>query len=309
MGKLPVLFLTFNKIDPTEKVFEAIARYQPEVLYVAQDGPREGKEGDGKKVEKVRQLTQIITWPCKVVERRQEKNLGLKAHVEGAISWFFNEVEAGIILEDDTLPNADFFTFCEDLIERYRDDKRVFMVGGTNLNMPTPTPYSYFFCSEPLIWGWASWADRWKHYETDLQSTQETIRDFSNKSIFADPYRREVEEQKIGALLDNKVQSWASRWGYAIQVQHGLCAVPKVNTVTNIGFGGEASNTLDAAHPHAQLKLETFSWPMYHPSYMARCRVWEEAFFYPGQQAFRFHSFKELVLMLTLKIRHLFIKK
>jgi hypothetical protein len=128
MNKLPVLLLTFTKVEPTAKVLEAVAAYQPTRLYIGQDGPRAGNKQDLERVEAVKRITENITWPCEVFTRRLETNVGLKAHVESAITWFFEHEPEGIILEDDTYPNADFFTFCEELIERYRTDKRVFLI-------------------------------------------------------------------------------------------------------------------------------------------------------------------------------------
>ena len=42
------------------------------------------------------------------------------------------EVEEGIVLEDDCLPHPSFFRFCEELLERYREDERIAMVSGDN---------------------------------------------------------------------------------------------------------------------------------------------------------------------------------
>jgi hypothetical protein len=302
MGKLPVLFLTFNKVEPTQRVLQAIAAYQPEVLYVAQDGPRPGNAGDVDKVQGVWEVLQTIEWPCEVIYRKQEENQGLRVHVEGAITWFFEHVPEGIILEDDTLPTADFFPFCEELIERYREDKRVFLVGGTNLNLPADTPYSYFFCPHPIIWGWAGWANRWAYYDSDMGQMAEAFADGSAELLYPDPFLRETEHKKIMELRHNRLQSWAARWGYTLKVQNGLCVVPKTNLVTNIGFGYEATNTHDATHPHANLQLEKQTWPLVHPSHLARNRAWENRFFYPGQAMHQYLSLGELLAMVRRKV-------
>ena len=38
-----------------------------------------------------------------------------------AISWFFEQEERGIILEDDCVPNLDFFTFCETYFQLFEN--------------------------------------------------------------------------------------------------------------------------------------------------------------------------------------------
>jgi hypothetical protein len=223
--------------------------------------------------------------------------------VEGAITRFFQEQKEGIILEDDTLPTPDFFLYCEELLERYRLDKRIFVIGGTNFNIPVELPYSYFFCEEPIIWGWATWADRWKYYDGNLSHIDDAQADGSFKSLYNDPYRQEVEVDKIQSLKQNKLRSWATRWGYSIRVQNGLCILPTRNLVMNIGFGDEASNTLDESHPFSNLQQEEMEWPLKHPDYIIRSQNWEEKYFYPGQNSHRYISFKEIVLTFYYKLK------
>jgi len=295
--KLPVLLLTFTKVEQTAKVLAAIAAYAPTHLYIAQDGPREGHATDAEKVKLVKEITEKISWPCEVITRRQTENMGLKKHVESSISWFFSQEKAGVILEDDTMPTPDFFTFCEQMLHRYETDKRVFLVAGTNLNYPHQTHYSYFFTKEPIIWGWASWADRWAHYDETLQQINDTIPTRDIHLLYQDQYRAEVEINKIKQIKNNDLSSWATAWGYTIRLQNGCCVVPTVNLVTNIGFIEDASHTTDKTHPLSNLQTEKVTWPLVHPAYFILSSVWENRFFYPGQQKHKYISFKELLLV------------
>lgn len=52
--KSPVLFLVFNRLDVTARVFEAIRQVKPPRLYVAADGPRPDREGEAAKCQDVR---------------------------------------------------------------------------------------------------------------------------------------------------------------------------------------------------------------------------------------------------------------
>ena len=115
--KTAVLFLVFNRPDTTKEVFEKIRQAKPQRLYVAGDGPREGREGEIEKVTKAREIASKVDWPCEVKTLFREKNLGCKKGVSSAITWFFEQEEQGIILEDDCVPNLDFFTFCENLLD------------------------------------------------------------------------------------------------------------------------------------------------------------------------------------------------
>ena len=55
-----VLFLVFNRPDETKQVFESIRKAKPPRLYVAADGPREGRVDEAKYVERVREIATAV---------------------------------------------------------------------------------------------------------------------------------------------------------------------------------------------------------------------------------------------------------
>jgi hypothetical protein len=125
---VPVLFLVFNRIESTKRVFLEIGKAKPRKLFIASDGARENKEGEKEVVKQIREyILKNINWKCEVKTRFREKNLGCKNAVADGISWFFDNVEEGIILEDDCLPSQSFFRFCQEMLEKYRDDERKFI--------------------------------------------------------------------------------------------------------------------------------------------------------------------------------------
>jgi hypothetical protein len=132
-NKAPVLFLIFNRPEPTRRVFEAIRRARPVRLYVAADGPRDAVPTDHELCRQAREITELIDWPCEVKRLYRDKNLGCRAAVSSAITRFFEQEERGIILEDDCLPEPSFFPFCEELLERYQDDESVYRRGIVEL--------------------------------------------------------------------------------------------------------------------------------------------------------------------------------
>ena len=158
----PILFLVFNRPDTTSKVFQRIREIQPLKLFIAADGPRPEKEGEKEKCETVkRSVLENIDWPCEVKTLFRNNNLGCGKAVSNAITWFFQNVEEGIILEDDILPDKSFFNFCKDLLEKYRYDERIKVIGGSNIHKKAGIKDSYYFSSICRIWGWASWRRVW----------------------------------------------------------------------------------------------------------------------------------------------------
>ena len=129
----PILFLIFNRLDTTKKVFETIKKNKPSKLYIASDGARVHKQGEKEIVQQVRDFVlENIDWNCEVQTLLRQENLGCKEAVSSAISWFFKNEEMGIILEDDCLPDDSFFYFCQDLLIKYQNDTRIWLITGTN---------------------------------------------------------------------------------------------------------------------------------------------------------------------------------
>ena len=243
-----VLFLVFNRPDTTAQVFEAIRKAQPPRLYVAADGPREGRDGEAERVARVREIATAVDWPCELKTLFRKKNLGCKYAVSGAITWFFEHEEQGIILEDDCLPSQSFFWFCEDLLNRYCQDERIFIISGYNKQQQwKPEKHDYFFSNFGGIWGWASWRRAWKHLDLEMTNLEE----LADQGFFEKLLGRQLGKLRKNQLLaakkkisDGQMNTWAFPWGYSRHINAGLACVPSRSLIRNIGFGSEATHTL-----------------------------------------------------------------
>src|SRR6187402_3370357 len=152
---VPILFLVFNRPETTVRVFEKIREIKPQRLFVAADGPREGKEGEKEKCQAVRDLIlKNIDWPCEVKTLLRDQNLGCGKAVSSGITWFFEQVDEGIILEDDTLPAISFYNFCKLLLNKYRNEQKIKMISGINFQDGIRRgDASYYFTRLCHIWG------------------------------------------------------------------------------------------------------------------------------------------------------------
>lgn len=250
--KKAVLFLIFNRPDTTQKVFEAIRQVKPPRLYIASDGARIEKEGELDIVEKTRRLVlDNIDWECEVKTLFRDKNLGCRIAVSDAISWFFNQEEDGIILEDDCLPSRSFFTFCEDLLDYYRDNKKIMHISGDQFISNFDNGASYYFGKIMHCWGWAGWADRWKYYGNDLMEY-----DLKNIEKFSE--NKDVQKYWLDILQkmkDSSINSWAYQWAFKIVEKEGLCINPSENLISNIGFVENSTHTSDSTNLFANLNI------------------------------------------------------
>jgi len=240
----PILFLVFNRPDTTKKVFEEIRKAKPSKLFIAADGPRNPEEK--KKTDAVRQyVKENIDWPCKVKTLFRNKNLGCKYAVSGAIDWFFENVEQGIILEDDCLPSSSFFRFCQELLKKYKNDKRIMQISGTNVGGVSKIEESYFFSKCFNAWGWATWRRAWKKYDVEMKDWKKVR--FSKSFLKITTGESLLNRFKSWRLSNltylGNINTWDYQWGFACAINNGLCIVPKVNLITNMGFTETATHT------------------------------------------------------------------
>jgi hypothetical protein len=234
----PILLIVFDRPDTTRQVFEAIRQVQPKQLFVAADGPREGVDGDGAMCAAARFVATTVDWECELQTLFREENLGCGLGPSAAISWFFDNVEAGIILEDDCVPDSTFFRFCGELLQYYSTVPKIMQINGANfLGGAKRGDASYYFSRYPHIWGWATWRAAWQHFDYEAISEE---------------YRRHG--------------IWDWQWRLSVEKNRGLAVAPNVNLVTNIGCGRvDATHTTTRDQRYSNLPKRPIAFPLIHP--------------------------------------------
>jgi len=268
--RAPVVFIVFNRPETTRVVFERIRDASPSKLLVIADGPRDEVDGEKDKCEQVRAVIDGVDWPCEVMTNYSDVNMGCRMRVVSGLNWVFSEVEEAIIIEDDCLPDYTFFRFCDDLLERYRNDERIMSIGGNCSRYGGGgEKYSYYFSRYPHIWGWATWRRAWAHYDMNMALWPE-IRDsgllngmFCNKRIR--DYRIGVFDKAYSGELD----AWSPAWVFACWLHGALGILPNKNLVSNIGFGEDATHTTGKNRTTANGTVP-LTFPLSHPPYMLR---------------------------------------
>lgn len=266
--KTPVAFIIFNRPETTRRVFAEIAKARPPKLLIIADGPRADHPDDAEKCAAVRAIIDAVDWDCKVLTNYSDVNLGCKRRVSSGLNWVFDTVEEAIILEDDCLPHPTFFRFCEELLEKYRDDKRIAMISGDNFQFGRKrTEYSYYFSRYPHIWGWASWRRAWENYDVDLKLWPE-IRDGvwledllgAKKSVW-------YWKNRFENAYQGNIDSWDYQWTFSCWTQNALTVLPNVNLVSNIGFDMKAVHT-KVKNKLAEIETEPMMFPISNPDYI-----------------------------------------
>jgi len=264
MIDISIAYIVFNRPRHTRETFEAIRAARPARLFIIADGPRPGHPTDDQRCQAVREIVSQVDWPCEVHRNYADQNLGLKKRVSSGLDWVFSQVESAIILEDDCLPHPDFFPFCQELLERYKDDDRVWTItGNNNQNGKKRSIDAYYFSKYGHCWGWATWRRAWVQYDGDIKFWPEwkLSQDWRNKT--PDPYEQAYWIDIFDRIYLKKIDSWAYPWMTSLWYHGGLTATPRVNLVTNIGVGPDSTHTLaDEDQPGVPLEpLGQFTHP------------------------------------------------
>ncbi len=234
--------MAFNRLDTVKRVLPAVREARPARLYLACDGPRPGRVGEDLKVQQVRSfMTDGIDWDCEVKTLFRSENLGCARAVSGAVNWFFEHEESGIILEDDCLPDPSFFTYCDELLDRYRDEGQVMHISGCSLVDFEDTHESYFFSHYPQVWGWATWREAWAAFSLDEPNLASEID--TTLSCLPTVEQREYSKALIERAFSGDIDTWDYCWAYAILKHSGMSIHPTLSLVRNIGFGKDATHT------------------------------------------------------------------
>ncbi len=270
MIKYPVVFIIFKRPDTTEKVLTAIRQAKPEKLFVIADGPRTERTGEAEQCKATRAIIERVDWNCEVITNYSEVNLGCAKRVSSGLDWVFEQVEEAIILEDDCVPHPTFFPFCEELLDKYRYDTRIASISGQNVQFGRKrTNYSYYFSRYNHCWGWASWRRAWQHFDFQMKLWTEVKENKLLENILDTSQEVDMWTDTLDSTYCGHLDSWATKWTLACWLQSGLCILPNVNLISNIGFGTDSTHfTSDQLSPYENIPTETIDFPLKHPPFV-----------------------------------------
>jgi len=265
----PVALIIFRRADLTERALQAIAKVKPRQLFVIADGPRPERADDVAAVAATRAIINTIDWDCEVIKNYAEVNLGCGLRPATGITWLFEQVEQAIILEDDCVPHPSFFRFCEEMLVRYHDDERIMTVGGCNYQKDSlPTSHSYIFSRMPSCVGsWATWRRAWQYFDQRLGQwpllrSGPLLKTMLEHDKVVDFYS-ELFDQTFAAA--GNLSYWDHQWTLACWANRGLSILPRLNLVSNIGWGSESTHCHDRDHPSHNLPALEMPFPLIHP--------------------------------------------
>ncbi|MDR0604737.1 MAG: hypothetical protein LBG80_10580 [Bacteroidales bacterium] len=264
MKKVPILFLIFNREDITLQSFASIKEYSPNRLYIAADGPRAEKPGEYNLCEDTRNsVLKAIDWDCEIKKLFRDKNLGCTNAISSAITWFFENEEYGIIIEDDCLIHQDFYRLCEELLPKYRNEEKIMLITAQNHTPDLIHANQLVFTNRAYIWGWASWRRAWDKMDMKLPKykliTLIKQRGFFAACIIFFYYQSRSRKNPERVL-------WDGRWSFSVSKNNGLCLSSNVNLSKNIGIEHGGTNYPEGGIDiYAHIPFGKITWPLVLP--------------------------------------------
>jgi hypothetical protein len=293
--RTPVALIIFNRPDLTERVFAQIAKTKPAQFFIIADGPRPDRPGDAEKCAAARAVVDRIDWNCEVLKNYSDVNLGCGHRPATGISWLFEQTDKAIILEDDVIPDLTFFQFCEELLDRYHEDERVWQICGHNYQLGQKRgPYSYYFTRRNICGGgWATWRRAWKHFDFRIQlwpGLRETsfILDILEDEALAEKWKQQFDTVYAGkpsSMDAHTADYWDYQWTFTIWSQSGLSICPNTALVSNVGYREDGTHTKSANNPWANLPVGEMEFPLQHPPYVVRNREADHFFLRLAREA------------------------
>lgn len=272
---VPVRIKLWIRPDCQKKQFEIIRKARPSILFIVSDGGRNEKEWAA--IRQNRKLyDEGVDWNCTIYRLYLEENRGLyKSGVEfNNLVW--SKVDRCILLEDDILPSVSYFSYCAELLERYKDDLRINVICGMNhCGVSKNVSSDYFFSRQGAIWGVAMWRRTYEtffryEFKNDLY-VMDNLKGLMNKNH--DIWRRTKGYAK-DKLFDGHMAGSEFFIELTVYAQHQLQIVPKYNLISNIGCG------VDSVHADEYKLLSKgerrcfnapvfeLEWPLKHPEYV-----------------------------------------
>ena len=243
---LSCVYFAYNRPDLIFKSLPNLLEKKFKRIYIFVDGAKNKK--DLYLIKQTIKNIEILTKNKKsIIKTYYKKNLGIKKNFFKSLNYVFKREYKALIVEDDCLVSNYFVKFCSNLLDIYKNEKKVWSISGYNVIDHKTQRYkkNFFFSKYFMVWGWATWSDRWFDFSKKPSYWTKWKNSKEFRSIFNSNYEFEYWLNIFNQVLSNKIKTW----DYFIQLHffknNKYSIVPGVNMVKNLGFDKAATNTKD----------------------------------------------------------------
>ncbi|WP_165786935.1 glycosyltransferase [Aliarcobacter cryaerophilus] len=242
MKLAPIVLFTYNRPWHTQQTIEALQKNElakESELFIFSDGGKD--EESWKKVNEVREYLKTIDGfkDIKIIE--QEKNLGLADSIISGVTKIINKYGKIIVLEDDIVTSPYFLRFMNDALDFYENEEKVWHISGYIFPVKNiVSPEKTFFIKPTTCWGWATWKNKWKHFN---RSSHYFLEQFNENMII--DFNLNNSYGYWSHLLQNhnrQIKTWAIFWYATVYLNNGLSLHPQVSFTDNIGHDNSGTH-------------------------------------------------------------------
>jgi hypothetical protein len=238
----PVVMIAFNRADHFKETLDALCQ-NPEAIhtpvYVCIDGSRSQADKDQQALIHAH-AEACATHFASLEICQAETNLGLAKNITGSVTRIVNQHGKIIVLEDDIVVSRGFLKFMNDALRHYQDKPEVWHIAAHTEVNQEDRPNDVFLWRLMNCWGWATWKDRWQHFEKDPKDLR---RQFSKADVKAFDFgSASVFWSQVVANDEGLINTWAIFWYATIFKNAGLCVNPWFSYAMNIGFDGSGEH-------------------------------------------------------------------
>ena len=227
MFEIPICLFLFKRTSTLDRIIQRINSVQPRKVYLIADGGRTPEE-HLLCVECRAYAESLLDPTIEIVRHYSDSNVGVYQNIGLGAKWVFEREEKAIFVEDDNLPATTFFSFCEQMLDKYSNVEEVLWVCGTNYLGQFDSDYSYLFTRHMLPCGWASWSKKFlSYYDGELLSLHNPSKRLNFKKSYLIKgckslklyYSQLYSIKRTKYLVDNypKQASWDYQMNYSVR--------------------------------------------------------------------------------------------
>lgn len=277
MSLAPIVLFVYNRPWHTRQTVEALQRCELAAesdLYIFADGPREDASEKCKdNIAAVREYIQSIKGFASITIDASPNNIGCADSIIRGVSIVIEDKGKAIVVEDDIVAHPFFLRFMNEALEAYEKDKRIFCISATMEKFEIPTSYTcdVFLTYRTGSWGWATWNDRWKMINWDI----------NNYRIIKHPTKKQIKSFCMGgddlwpvlnAQFRGEIDAWDGRFCYNMSLLKKMCLRPTKSFVSNIGMDRSGTHCGDVETPLLPLYNQS-QYSIYLPSNITIDRI------------------------------------
>lgn len=157
----PVLLIAFRRWQNIDEILDRCRFAGVNRIYIHIDAGRNIRELADVAKTLERSIAYRHKWGLDIRIAKQNENIGCAVSVLASINKVFQFEERVVVLEDDCIPTADFFTYMTKSFSEMKKNSNIGLACGAQFAPKSVTQANWLLSSYPLNWGWGTTKSQW----------------------------------------------------------------------------------------------------------------------------------------------------